>query len=699
MIRRVALIGLMLGMVAVSVWGLLPGCGRDRSAMLSSSIAARFGASSPPGSRLLADAPGSRPGADEELWVIERAPASHASDDVPTCGTLFCSIESQRMPVPLEHTDVSAEVTGFVSSVSVTQQFHNPYDEKIEAVYVFPLPQHAAVNEFVMTIGERRICGIVRDRDEAKRVYEAARSAGHVASLMSQERPNVFTQSVANIEPGNRIDIEIRYFGTVAYDDGWFELVFPMVVGPRFNPPALTGGGIGATPRGAAGSSGQAVEVQYLAPGERSGHDIALTAVIDAGVAINGLESVNHVVDVERTSASRAVVQIRENETIPNKDFVLRWRVADEGIRSSMITSVGDDGHGTFALMLLPPAALMEAARRPVELIFVIDCSGSMNGAPLQQCRRATRHALASLHPEDTFQIVRFGSEASSLGNRPLRATDRNVRRGIRYVDGLQSGGGTMMVRGMRAALKIPGDPQRLRFVCFMTDGYIGNEHEVLSTLSAELGHARVFSFGVGSSPNRFLMDRMAKLGNGAVAYLPLKIDGAEVMDRFFERACRPALTDIELDFGGLAVSDLTPTGVSGRLPDLFVGRPVLLTGRFDPSTGAAGSVVARGRAGDCLIEIGVPSASAAPTGALSAVWARQMIAGLADRAIVDPGETEVSIASIRELALDHGLLSAFTSFVAVDASRVTDGADGTTVAVPVPVPDGVRYETAVPTR
>lgn len=645
-----------------------------------------------------------------------------------------------EIPVPLKHTDVQAHIAAYIATVEVTQQFHNPYNEKIEAVYVFPLPENAAINEFIMTIGERKIRGIIRERAEAEEIYREARAAGHVASLLTQERANVFTQRVANIEPGKNIDIHIRYFHTLAYDDGWYEYVFPMVVGPRYNPPAGTvasasppvddageagrasppgsdkGDGIGAVARGNHGASGQKTEVQYLAPGERSGHDIALALTIDAGVALEDIRSVNHVIEIGRNADDLAHVRLSHLDTIPNRDFVLRYRVAGERIKSALLTQHAEDG-GYFTLMLYPPESLNKLERAPVELIFVLDSSGSMNGRPIEQARTAIERGLGRLRPDDTFQLINFSSTASQLGRAPLAATPDNIRKGLRYLSKIDGEGGTMMIEGIRAALNFPHDPRRLRFVCFLTDGFIGNESDILAEVQRRIGDSRIFSFGVGSSPNRFLMDRMAKLGRGAVAYLSLNNSAAEVMDRFFDRISRPALTDVQIDWGGLAASDIYPS----RVPDLFVGRPVILTGRFSGTP--SGPIRVTGRAGgerreiviDATASIAPPepaaqgsairmASTAQPDGTgeiraarqtgLRAVWARAKIADLTDRSIYE--ETGDRSGEVRQVALHYGLMSQFTAFVAVDSLTRTAGTHGTTIAVPVPVPDGVRYETTV---
>lgn len=636
--------------------------------------------------------PGSRPSLDEELWVIARPEIPpEADEDSPGSGSLMATLPGteKEVPVPLKHTDVKASISGYIATVEVTQQFHNPYESKIEAKYVFPLPQNSAVNEFLMTVGDRKIRGIIREREEAERIYEEARRQGHVASLLTQERPNIFTQSVANIEPGKEIDINIKYFQTLAYADGWYEYVFPMVVGPRFNPPGSTAG-VGAVARGAHGISGQKTEVQYLRPGERSGHDISLALNINAGVPIEEVTSPSHVIKRNHSSPDTTTVTLSPLDTIPNKDFVLRFKVAGSVIKSTLLTHRDERG-GFFTLLLYPPDSLSSLRRKPMEMIFVLDCSGSMTGPPIAQAKAAVTRALRSLEPDDTFQVIRFSNDASQFGPEPILATGENVRRGLEYVRSLQGQGGTMMIEGIKAALDFPHDPRRLRFVAFLTDGYIGNDMEILGEVHKRLGASRIFSFGVGSSPNRYLLDRMAKLGKGAVAYLGLNDDAGRIMDSFFERISHPAMTDVSVDWGSMQVSDIYPR----RIPDLFVGRPVILTGRFK---GAGSSRVrVRGSVGDETREMSLPVNLDSPGTThkgIPCVWARIKIADLADQSTYDTRRELPE--QIKQVALEYGLMSAYTAFVAVDSLTRTAGEFGTTVAVPVPVPEGVRYETTV---
>ncbi len=642
---------------------------------------------------------GALPSPDEEVWVIvkpRQSTRAPRSTDTPGCGSMLTKLpgEAQNIPLPLKHTDIKASISTYIASVNVQQQFHNPYDQKIEAVYVFPLPQNAAVTDFIMTIGDRRIRGIIREKSEAQKIYNAAKQAGHVASLLTQQRANIFTQKVANIEPGKRIDVDIKYFNTLAYRDGWYEFILPTVVGPRFNPP-FAKDPIKAAAWDKHAQTSNGTTVTYLRPHQRSGHDIAVSLDIDAGVKIEEVTSDSHQIKLTKSSPSKHRITLAQNDRIPNKDFVLRYRVAGKQIKTNLVLhrDPQDPRNAHFALTLYPPQYLKTLQRHPVEMIFVVDTSGSMSGKPLTQVKAAMRHALRNLNPHDTFQIIRFANRASSLGSQPIPANDRNIQRALDFVDNLSSGGGTMAMTGINASLNMNHDLERLRYICFMTDGFIGNEREVLGAIHNKLGQSRVFSFGVGSSPNRYLMNRMAKVGRGAVAFLPLETSGKKVMNAFFSRVSHPAMSNIKIDFGNLKVTEMYPK----RLPDLYVGRPVVITGKMTLPDNPTSTIVMRGRAGHNDIEAGIRinlKTRHANHPALPAVFARMKIADLADRSTFqDIPDLKNRIKSI---ALQHNLLSAYTAFVAVDPTRRTTGTQGTTVHQGVPVPKGTRYKTTV---
>lgn len=643
----------------------------------------------------------------DDIWVIVKPPKranpqqqAQDEDENPGAGALVAIVppvgndpqpEPKLVPMPLKHTAVNASVSGYIATVDVQQQFHNPFAEKIEAVYQFPLPQDSAVSEFVMEVGpeddRRKIRGIIREKAEAERIYQQARAQGFNASLLSQIRPNIFEQKVANIEPGKQIDINIRYFNTLSYSDGWYRFVFPMVVGPRFNPSGsadpVHAVARGTTPR-ASGTT-----ISYLRPDERSGHDISLTLDIDAGVSIEDARCLTHTIAAENPNEdpNKLRVQLARNDAIPNKDFVFLFRVTGERMKSGLITHVDEEGRGYFTLMMYPPNNLKKLDRQPMEMVFVLDCSGSMSGEPMKQSKDAMRHALKQLRPTDTFQVIRFSNNASQFGPTPVLATKENIRKAVSYIDGLSGTGGTMMIEGIKAALDFPHDPQRYRVVTFLTDGYIGNERQIFHEMEKRIGDARVFSFGVGSSTNRYLLNRMAKVGRGTAAYLLPGNSGQEIMDLYFNRISHPAMTDINISWGGARVGQVYPS----RTPDLFVGRPVILTGRY---SGKLDDIRITGRAGGERLSVNLDGADTAQHPALGQVWARRKIADMMDQMARDNNH-ELQPA-VLATALEYNLVSAYTSFIAVDASHRTAGGHGTTVHQALPMPQGVKYETTV---
>ena len=412
---------------------------------------------------------------------------------------------------------------------------------------------------------------------------------------------------------------------------------------------------------------------------------------IKAGVNIENVRCVNHSVDIKESSESERQITLSPADSIPNKDFVLRYKVAGEQIKTAIMTHKDDHGQ-YFTMMLYPPAELRQVQRSPMEMVFVLDCSGSMNGRPLDQARAAVTHALQKLTPRDTFQIIDFSNTASQLGPAPINATPENLRNGLAYLASLNGRGGTEMIEGLKAALDFPHDEGRYRVVSFMTDGYIGNDADILHAVAQKTGDARIFSFGVGQSPNRYLMDRMALLGRGAVAYLSLNDDPVQIMEQFHESIIHPAMTDLSINWGSMNITDVYPQIV----PDLIVGRPVVLTGRF---TGEPGTVTVNGRTGMQPVSYSVAldaRDSNKEHKGIGAVWARLKIADLMAQISRTPDQAEQIQQSVLRTALDYSLMSALTAFVAVDSMTKTEGAFGTTVAVPVPVPEGVRYATAV---
>ncbi|MDX6403500.1 MAG: Ca-activated chloride channel [Blastocatellia bacterium] len=590
---------------------------------------------------------------------------------------------------PLKHTDVKAQISGFLSRVVVTQEFENPFKEKIEAVYTFPLPQNAAVDDMTMIVGERTVRGKILRREEAQAVYEAAKSNGQTAGLLDQERPNVFTQSVANILPGEQIKITISYVETLKYEDGSYEFVFPMVVGPRYVPGVATGQqGNGFAPDTTQAPDASRVTPQPAPDGMRAGHDVSIDVSLDAGVPLDALNSKTHDVTVERPDDRRAVVRLKDQATIPNKDFILRYDVAGKKIEDALLSHSSDKG-GFFTLILQPPDRVTAEDVTPKELVFVLDTSGSMSGFPIEKAKETMKLALDNLYPYDTFNLITFSGDEHILFPEPVPATKENLAKAQAFLESRTGAGGTEMMKAIKASMD-PSDAQgHMRIVVFMTDGYVGNDMEIIGEVQKH-PNARVFAFGIGNSVNRFLLDNMARYGRGEVEYVGLNDDGSAAARRMHERVRNPLLTDIAIDWNGLPVSDVYPKTV----PDLFSAKPVILSGRY---TGQPrGTIRLKGKmAGhDFVRDIPVDFSSSQQHDVLATLWARTRIDDLMSQDFkgAQQGATkdEVKLA-VTQLGLDYRLMTQFTSFVAVEEMVVTDGGQPRRIDVPVEVPEGVN--------
>ncbi len=617
-----------------------------------------------------------------------------AAADQETSGSLQV-LDPSGKPIakcPLKHTNVRAEISGFLSRVVVTQEFENPFEDRIEAVYTFPLPQNAAVDDMTMLVGDRTIKGRILRREEAQAVYEAAKSGGKVASLLDQERPNIFTQSVANILPGEQVKITISYVEYLKYEDGSYEFVFPMVVGPRYIPGEATGSqGNGFSPDTDKVPDGSRITPQPVPEGMRVGHNVSLEILLDAGLPIAQFTSKSHVIDTKRLGDRRAMIRLKNNAVIPNKDFILRYDVAGNRILDGLLTHRSDKG-GFFTLILQPPERVTVEDVTPKELVFVLDTSGSMSGFPIEKAKETMKLALDNLYPADTFNLITFSGDTHILFPQPVPATAENLKKAQQFLASRSGAGGTEMMRAIKASLD-PSDAQsHVRIVCFMTDGYVGNDMEIIGEIQKH-SNARVFAFGIGGSVNRFLLDKMAEYGRGEVEYVGLKDDGSAAARRFHERVRNPLLTDIAVEWGGLPVADIYPE----RIPDLFGAKPVVFTGRY---TGAARGVVRlkgkmSGREFVREIPVEFPE-SQTQQDVLASLWARTRVDQLMgqDYTGIQRGNMRDDLKeTITQLGLEYRLMTQFTSFVAVEEMIVTEGGKPRRIDVPVEVPEGVNRE------
>ena len=629
---------------------------------------------------------------------------------------------------PLKRTDVTADIAGYVARVNVRQVFTNPSASPIEAVYTFPLPADAAVDDMTMTIGARVIKSQILRREDAREVYEAARGAGKAAALLDQERPNIFTQSVANIMPGETVSIAISYVNLLKYEDDRYEFVFPMVVGPRYTP----GGGYSTSgKRGQPspekqitrdpGRESVVTDAEKITPlitpkGTRAGHNISLTVNLDAGLRIQDFRSKLHEVDAQRTAETRAVIRLKNRDEIPNKDFILQYTAAGSQIASGLLhhakpAAQASSGplvnrtNGYFTLILQPPAAPPQTQISPKEMVFVIDQTGSQGGWPIAKAKEVMRHCIKNLNPGDTFQLLGFNTQVFPCFDKPVAATPANIDQAFKFLTPLEGRGGTDILKSVDYALKIPDDPGRLRIVCYMTDGYVGNDMQIIDYIRKNRGRARMFPFGIGNSVNRFLIDGMAREGKGVAEYVTVEtnasartsaarsVDAQDVAAKFYQRIASPMLLNVEVDWGNLPVADVYPKAI----PDLFSSGPIILQGRYTRADEGDVTIrgTLRGKPWSKTIPVNLPAVrndgSAIPT-----LWARQKIEHLQSEDWMG-AQTGNPRAEIKEqiinTALEYRLMSQYTSFVAVEQRVVNVGGKQRTVDVPVEMPEGVSYE------
>ncbi|MGE0430810.1 MAG: VIT domain-containing protein [Planctomycetota bacterium] len=605
---------------------------------------------------------------------------------------------------PLTHTAVNAAVSGMISSVEVRQSYRNELTEAMEAIYAFPLPENAAVNEFILIIGERKIHGFIRERREAQRIYNHARANGHTAALLTQERPSVFTQHVANIPAGGTLDVSIRYFAPLKYDNGEYTFVFPMVVAPRYTPSNNQGMAPTPTPDlepnsgyGTSYPTSAVPDADHVTPptmwaGTRSGRDIAIRLTIDAGVPIEKIESVNHAIMAQRVSPKEMRIQLHPADTLPNKDFVLRYRVAGALPAYGMVAHHNEKQGGFFALMVQPPHTPTPEQIVPRELVFVVDNSGSMNGKPMDQCQALMWKALGGLRKGDTFNIITFAGSSQTLFRESVEPTDMNVQLAWNYVSRLTGAGGTEFLSSLRQLSTMPRDRGRMRVVTFLTDGLVNNDDAIIDSVQAAQrcdARTRYFAVGVGSSPNRALIERIASNGLGRSLFIGVNESANAPAETFFRYIDAPVLWDFSLDWGNLQVEQLYPS----QLGDLWAGQPLILYGRY--TTAGIGELTIKARRGyGEMVEIKVPvSLPGGNVGnpALASVWARHRIEELSDACLsCSQYDRSTMQGEIKQIALDFHLLSKFTAFVAVDYSARVSNGNPVTVQQPQEHADGM---------
>lgn len=580
--------------------------------------------------------------------------------------------------MPLKSTDVDVQIAGVIADVKVTQVYANAGASPLEAIYVFPGSTRAAVYGMEMTIGERVLKAKVQPREEARRTYEEAKTAGKSTSLLEQQRPNVFQMNVANIMPGDTIKVELRYTELLLPEAGEYEFVFPTVVGPRYsNQPAAT-----------APESDRWIANPYLRKGEKAPATFRLTVDVVAGMPLHGLHCATHAVKPEFRDPARAVVKLDGGDLLGNdRDFILKYRLADARIESGLLISQGEK-ENFFLLTVQPPRRIAPAALPPRDYVFIIDVSGSMRGFPLEVSKALLRQLLAALRPEDSFNVMLFSGGSTVLSPQPLPATAQHLASAIDVIDRQHGGGGTELLPALREALRLPNPREAARSIVVITDGYVGCEPEAFELIRGNLGRANLFAFGIGSSVNRHLIEGMARCGQGEPFILTNPAEAEAQAARFREYISAPVLTHIGVDFGKFGAYDVEPASV----PDVLADRPVVLFGKWKGD--AAGTITVRGKSGAGAYAQTFEVADAKkiePGAALGHLWARHCIATLSD--YLQLGKTDERVRAVTNLGMTYNLLTAFTSFVAVDEVVRNSGAGGNlqTVKQPLPLPKGVE--------
>ncbi len=576
--------------------------------------------------------------------------------------------------LPLRATHVDAHVAGVIADVRVRQEYRNDGSVPIEAVYVFPASTRAAVNGLTMTIGSRVIRAQIKEKGAAREAYETARANGQSASLLEQQRPNVFQMNVANIMPGDVIEVELQYTELLVATEGEYEFVYPTVVGPRYVSPNEAGRAANAAWNGA----------PRQREGELPQNTLDVAVQIAAGMPLSDVASPSHRVGVEFAASSDATVRLAPEERHGgNRDFVLRYRLAGARVAPGLLLYQGKD-ENFFLLMVQPPRRVVPDELPPREYVFIVDVSGSMNGFPIEVSKKLLRDLIGALRPQDRFNVLLFAGGSRVLSETSLPGTPQNVDRAIRAIDGENGGGGTELLPALRRALALPRTDGFSRSVVIATDGFVSVEDEAFDVVRRNLGAANVFAFGIGTSVNRNLIEKLARAGQGESFVVADPTAAAPAAERFRRYVSSPVLAGVHVDFGTFAVKDVEPAAI----PDLFAERPLVVFGKW---TGApTGEIVVRGR-GARPFEARVPVGSVRAretNAALRELWARTRIATLSDEAGVG---NQDAAREITRLGLAYSLLTEYTSFVAIDSQVRNTNGSSHRVDQPVPLPQGVN--------
>ena len=568
-------------------------------------------------------------------------------------------------------TAVEMTISGLVARVSLRQEFRNEGTQWTEGIYVFPLPDGAAVDRMRLHIGDRFVEGEIREKEQAKKAYEEARQAGRKTSLVQQQRANLFTTRVANVAPGELVVVEIEYLETLRYEGGRFELRFPMTLTPRYVSGTALPDRAG---NGWAPDTDRVPDASTITPPQvtsSNSHRLSLTATINAGMPLEIIASRYHPITVAE-NGGRYEVSLTDSETPMDHDFELVWRAVPAATPRAMVFRETIDGVPYHLLMVVPPDQQhVPPVRMPRETIFVIDTSGSMHGVSMQQAKRAVRLAIEALQPGDLFNVIAFDSNTIALYAHSMPADAGNVGRALGFVESLAADGGTEMGPALELALGTRARETHLRQVVFITDGSVGYEDEMFSLIETRLGSARLFTVGIGSAPNSWFMRKAAEAGRGSYTFISALHEVQERMDSLFRKLENPQVTDIEVQWPSGTLVDTYPAIV----PDLYLGEPVAIRARGQGGyrPGDVVRISGNSATGGWTTEVALAGTGDNP--GVAALWARARIGDLMDQERRG-GDADTLRTDILETALTHHLVSKYTSLIAVDKTPARPAGD-----------------------
>ncbi|MDP4207172.1 MAG: VIT domain-containing protein [Bacteroidota bacterium] len=584
------------------------------------------------------------------------------------------SLETEQLP--LKSTKVVANIAGIIADVKVTQEYKNEGRTPIEAIYVFPASTRAAVYGMTMTIGSRVVKAEISEREKARKDYEQAKRQGKSASLLEQQRPNVFQMNIANIMPGDVIKVELLYTEMLVPENGIYEFVYPTVVGPRYsNQPAST-----------APETDKWVANPYTSQGVKPMSSFDIKVNVNAGMTIGDVRSISHDININYLANDKLTAVLKPgNEFEGNRDFIFQYRLRGDAIQSGILLYKGRT-ENFFLAMMQPPQRVTVDNIPPREYVFIVDVSGSMHGFPLETSKKLMSDLIGKLRPSDCFNVLLFSGAASTMSPNSIPASQDNIQKAITFINNQQGGGGTELLTALQKALALPRAENTARSFVILTDGYVNVEKASFELVRNNLGNANFFAFGIGSSVNRFLIEGLAHAGMGESFIVDKPDNAAEKAEQFRKYIESPVLTNISVTYPGFEAYDVEPLTV----PDLFAQRPVIVFGKWRGIP--KGKISLKGQCGNHSYtnEIAISAVNISTQNkALRYLWARKRIQKLDDYAGADHGANNYKV-EVTSLGLKYNLLTAYTSFVAIDSEIRNTTGTSQFVKQPLPLPKGV---------